>query len=179
MSTKQNEIRTKRLILRPLEDGDRDALIRMAKDDRIRQTYMLPDFATSEQEDAFFRRMKDISRSDEHFLYGISLNGVLIGIINDCMLDGTEAELGYFISPEYWGHGYASEALLALISELFRLGYSRVMTGYFEGNEASRRVMEKCGMHPLEKEETVAYRGRKHRCFYYGLEAKQMENDGC
>ncbi len=176
MSTKQNEIRTRRLILRPLEDGDRDALIRMAKDNRIRQTYMLPDFASSEQEDAFFWRIKDISRSDEHFLYGISLKGVLIGMINDCMMDGTEAELGYFISPEYWEHGYASEALLALITELFRLGYRRVMTGYFEGNEASRRVMEKCGMHPLDKEEQVAYRGREYRCFYYGLEAKQMEN---
>ena len=176
MSTEQNEIRTRRLILRPLEDGDRDALIRMAKDDRIRQTYMLPDFAASEQEDAFFRRMKDISRSDEHFLYGIFLDAELIGMINDCMLDGTEAELGYFISPEYWGHGYASEALQALISELFRLGYRRVVTGYFEGNEASCRVMENCGMHPLEKEEKVAYRGREHKCFYYGVEAKLLEN---
>ncbi len=151
MKTKRNEIQTERLLLRRLEDGDKNALLRMAADERIRRTYMLPDLPSAAQADAFFGRMKEISRSDQHFLYGITLEGVLIGMSNDCELSAAEAELGYFISPECWGHGYATEALRALTGELFRLGYRRVTAGYFEGNEASRRVMEKCGMHPLEK----------------------------
>ena len=175
MKTKRNEIRTERLLLRPLEDGDKDALLRMAADERIRQTYMLPDFPSAEQADGFFGRMKEISRSDRHFLYGITLEGVLIGMINDCELAGTEAELGYFISPAYWRHGYASEALRALAGELFRLGYRRVTAGYFEGNEASRRVMEKCGMRPLEKVSSFTYRGMERRCFFYILEAEPQE----
>ena len=175
MKTKRNEIQTERLLLRPLEDGDKDALLRMAADERIRRTYMLPDFTSAEQADGFFGRMKEISRSDQHFLYGITLEGVLIGMINDCELAGTEAELGYFISPEYRGCGYAPEALRALTGELFRLGYRRVITGYFEGNEASRRVMEKSGMHPLKKESSVTYRGTERRCFYCGLEAEPRE----
>ena len=169
MKTKKYEIRTERLLLRPLEDGDKDALLRMAADERIRRTYMLPDFTSAEQADGFFGRMKEISRSDQHFLYGITLEDVLIGMINDCELAGTEAELGYFISPAYWRHGYASEALRALAGELFRLGYRRVTAGYFEGNEASRRVMEKCGMQPLALETVIEYRGVPHRCLYCGI----------
>ncbi len=178
MKTKQYEIRTDRLLLRPLEDGDKDALLLMAADERIRRTYMLPDLQSAAQADAFFGRMKEISRSDQHFLYGITLEGVLIGMINDCELAGTEAELGYFISPAYWGHGYAAEALRALTGELFRLGYRRVTAGYFEGNEASRRVMEKCGMRPLNKETSVTYRGREHRCFFTFLEAEPPAENG-
>ena len=178
MKTKPDEIRTERLLLRPLEDRDRDALIRMVSDERIRATYMLPDFSSAEQADGFFGRMKEISRSDRHFLYGITLEGVLIGMINDCELAGAEAELGYFISPEYWGHGYAAEALQALTGELFWMGYRRVTAGYFEGNEASRRVMEKCGMRPLNKETSVTYRGREHRCFFTFLEAEPPAENG-
>ena len=139
---------------------------------------MLPDFSSAEQADGFFGRMKEISLSDRHFLYGITLEGVLIGMINDCELSAAEAELGYFISPECWGHGYATEAMRALTGELFRLGYRRVTAGYFEGNEASRRVMEKCGMHPLEKNSPVTYRGMERRCFFYGLEAEPQDEKG-
>jgi ribosomal-protein-alanine N-acetyltransferase len=54
--------------------------------------------------------------------------------------------LGYVIAPEHQGKGFATEAVQACIHELFRMGYEHVRAGYFEGNTASRRVMEKLGM---------------------------------
>ena len=177
MSTKRQQLKTERLTLKALEDGDKDALLRMASDNRVRKTYMFPDFSSTEQEDAFFRRLKDISVSDSHFLYGIYLNDSLIGMINDCGMDGTSVELGYFLSPEHWGNGYAAEALQALIGELFRLGYRSVTAGYFEGNNASRRVMEKCGMRPMRKETTIDYRGTAHRCLFYEIVATGAEEE--
>ena len=42
------------------------------------------------------------------------------------------------------GHGYATEAVRAVLEELRDMGFRRVTAGYFEGNEASHRVMEKC-----------------------------------
>ena len=159
-------IKTGRLVLKRIEDEDREPLLRMAADERIVKTYMIPDFVNQAQADAFFRRMQTLSDADTRFVYGIHLDGVLIGFLNDCELDGTKAELGYFIDPSYWNRGYATEALRAAIAELFRMGYKQVAAGYFDGNAASRRVMEKSGMHPTQDETVIVYRGASRRCLY-------------
>ena len=91
-------------------------------------------------------------------------------MLNDCGMDGESAELGYFIDPEHWNHGYASEALKAAVDELFLRGYRRVRAGYFEENGASCRVMEKCGMKPIEHEEIISYRGTDHKCLFREIE---------
>ena len=57
------------------------------------------------------------------------------------------AEIGYVLNPEYWGEGYATEAVNSVIEFGFeRLGLVRIEARYMEGNTASRRVMEKAGM---------------------------------
>lgn len=64
----------------------------------------------------------------------------------------------------------ATEAVSACIDELFRIGLQKVTAGFFEENNASRRVMEKCGMHKLKKEDDIEYGGILHHCLYYGIE---------
>ena len=60
---------------------------------------------------------------------------------NDC------AEVGYVLNPEYWGRGIAVEALEAVIAFGFEnLGLNRIEARFMEGNDSSRRVMEKLGM---------------------------------
>ena len=57
------------------------------------------------------------------------------------------AEIGYVINPAYRGRGIADEAVRAVMRFGFRqLGLHRIEAKYIEGNEASRRVMEKVGM---------------------------------
>ena len=46
------------------------------------------------------------------------------------------------------------------------MGFRRVTAGYFEGNEASHRVMEKCGMQPVAYTDEEEYRGVRHLCRY-------------
>ncbi|MBR4459099.1 MAG: GNAT family N-acetyltransferase [Clostridia bacterium] len=169
MKPKPARIVTERLVLRPLEDGDREALLSMARDSRITATYMIPDFADAAQEDAFFRRMRALSAAETRFVYGISLGGELIGFLNDCGTDGDGIEIGYFISPGHWNRGYATEALRAAIGALAAMGFRRVEAGCFEENPASGRVMEKCGMRPLGRASLLPYRGREHRCLYRGI----------
>ncbi len=165
-NTPGRRLRTEHLILRPLGECDREAMIRMLTDARIRRTYMIPDFADRAALDGYFDRLRTLSLSDGRFILGICLDGSLIGFLNDCGMNGKQAELGYFIDPAHWGRGYAAEALRAAIAELFRMGYGTVTAGYFEENPASRRVMEKCGMQPIAREETIDYRGVRHRCLY-------------
>ncbi len=57
-------------------------------------------------------------------------------------------EVGYVINPSYRGQGIAAEALCEVIRFGFsRLGLHRIEAKYIDGNVASRRVMEKVGMH--------------------------------
>lgn len=62
---------------------------------------------------------------------------------------------------------YATEAVHAMIEELLKMRFCKVKAGYFEENEASRRVMEKCGMKQLSYTDEIEYRGIVHKCFYY------------
>jgi ribosomal-protein-alanine N-acetyltransferase len=55
-------------------------------------------------------------------------------------------DLGYALSGEFHGKGYATEAVGALVDEAFdKRGAERVFGKVFVGNDASRRVMEKLG----------------------------------
>lgn len=171
--TKPNRIKTERLVLRPLEERDREKFIRMAKDQRVNSTYMIPELESEALQNAFFDSMREHTENESRFVYGIALNsGEIIGFINDCELEGTSAELGYFIGAEHWNRGYASEALSVAIDALFSMGYTRLKAGHFEENTASRRVMEKCGMKPIEFEEDLEYKGRMHHCLYLAIEKR-------
>ena len=64
-------LKTYRLVLKNIEDKDKECMIKMAKDPKIKKTYMLPDLENAEQETKFFNRLKDLSRSKEHIIYGI------------------------------------------------------------------------------------------------------------
>ena len=93
----------------------------------------------------------------------------LIGFINDVEIDGDSIEIGYVIHPNHKNKGYASEVLAAAIKELFRIGYSCIRTGLFSDNNASRHVMEKCGMKLTSKTDEIEYRGKVHHCNYYEI----------
>ncbi|HEY5784108.1 MAG TPA: GNAT family N-acetyltransferase [Microlunatus sp.] len=60
---------------------------------------------------------------------------------------GTQGELGWVLHPQHTGHGYASEAVDALLDLAFSdLKLRRVMASCFAENDASWRLMERVGM---------------------------------
>lgn len=55
-------------------------------------------------------------------------------------------ELGYALSKNYWGKGFMTEAVNAIIGYLFNeLDYDFLICGYYDFNERSKRVQTKCG----------------------------------
>ena len=76
----------------------------------------------------------------------------------DCKMIGTcgftsfkcssdSAEVGYVLNPEYWGRGIAVEALERVLAFGFEdMGLHRIEARFMDGNDRSRRVMEKVGM---------------------------------
>ncbi|MCZ8336216.1 MAG: GNAT family N-acetyltransferase [Rhodobacteraceae bacterium] len=54
-------------------------------------------------------------------------------------------DLGYWLARRVQGRGYATEAARAALAARFAAGGGDVVSGYFEGNAASARVLEKLG----------------------------------
>jgi RimJ/RimL family protein N-acetyltransferase len=66
-----------------------------------------------------------------------------------------DVELGYRLRQSAWGRGYATEGSRALIAKGFsELGVQRVFATTMVVNTASRRVMEKAGLHLVRVFET-------------------------
>lgn len=166
-------IKTDRLILKPYEDADQSSLIALYKNDRIKQTYMLPDFTSEEQAVQLFKRMQELTKREDRIDCGIYLGEQVIGFANTVQIEGKQIEIGYVIAPEFQNQGYATEMLQRLIQELFAMGYDEVLTGAFEENLASRRVMEKSGMTLIEMTEELEYRGKTHHCVYYSKKRRE------
>lgn len=71
--------------------------------------------------------------------------------------DITNIDLGYRLRRATWNHGYATEGSRALINMGFTdLGVQRVFGHTMKVNNASRHVMEKCGLTLVR---TTAYEG--------------------
>ena len=84
-------------------------------------------------------------------------------------------EIGYGLREEYWGRGYATEAVRRFLRYLFEeKGLQTVYASFFTGNEASRRVMEKCGMtYRRVAEKELTYLGVERDLTYYAIRREE------
>lgn len=159
--------KTRRLLLGPITDNDRENVIAILTNQEVKKTYMIPDFETEEQVEKLFCRLRDLSISEDFYQIGIFYESELIGFANEVERKNGAIELGYAIHPKYHNRGYATEMLMAMIEQLWKDGFSEIITGAFEENSASIRVMEKCGMKKLDKTDQIEYKGVNHTCVYY------------
>ena len=61
-------------------------------------------------------------------------------------------EIGYVLSKDYWGKGIMTEVMKAVIRYCFNeLNYDFLLCGYFDFNNQSKRVQEKCGFKPYRR----------------------------
>ena len=136
-------LKTERLVLRAPCGSDVPAIVRFAGDRRVAQnTARIPHPYGAEDAEQFIASIK---REDGGVTFAIVLDSSLIGI---CGIDlrPDSAELGYWLGAPYWGRGYATEAVRAVIDHAFsELGHEVLLSGARVSNPASRRVLEKCG----------------------------------
>ena len=175
MKNKPEVIKTPRLLLRNITDDDELLMIEMLNDSLIKKTYMIPDFESEESAKDFFQKLKTLCYKDGYFVYAITLDNKAIGFLNNVSIEDKRIEIGYFISSKHWNKGYASEALQVAIDTLFDMGYEVIEAAHFIENPASGRVMEKCHMHRIDKEETISYRNKEHICLYYEIKKENVK----
>lgn len=146
------ELRTERLVLRDLVHDDWRSIALFYLDPAV--TRFLLRHQKSEE---YVRRFVDAAAAsavDEFrysFRFAITLpeDGRLIGT---CTLfrpsrEDRTAVVGFEMDPNYWGRGFATEAVARVIAFGFETQQiARCEASCFAANRASRRVMEKVGM---------------------------------
>ena len=141
-------IRTQRLFLRPSWPEDWQELFALLADDAIALNVAGEKWpSTVEETKAFVCKPRE--NLLPHFFIHLpdEKGGRLIGGIG-LGRAGEEVELGYWIAPSAWGHGYATEALQAMLNHARMLGHRRMIASHFAENAATARVLEKVGFKP-------------------------------
>lgn len=138
-------LKTSRLILRAPRLEDASPVAALANDRRIAEnTARIPHpykLADAKQ------WLAQGNKRDGDALFMITLpNGTIIGACGVSVLDDPLPELGYWLGTDFWGKGYATEAVRAVIDYAFEeLMHDGLQAGARVTNPASRRVLEKCG----------------------------------
>ena len=159
-------VRTERLSIRPATTDDVHATW------QFRQLDSVTEWITSAPNslDAYRAKFEEPHRLANTLV--IEKDGVVIGDLMLAVEDAwaqaeiaeqakrVQAELGWVLDPAYAGHGYATEAVRALLAICFDgLGLRRVTANCFADNVASWRLMERLGM----RRELYAVRDSLHR----------------
>lgn len=79
------------------------------------------------------------------YLIRSRLDGRLLGSTGYAFTSPAEAATGYVLARDAWGHGYATEALSALVDLAPLIGIARLFALCHPDHRASQRVLEKCG----------------------------------
>lgn len=143
-------LKTERLILRPWEEGDAPNLYEYAKDPAVGPIVGWPPHKSVEESKEIIRT---VFSGAEAYAVCLASDGKAIGAI-ELKLNGhtdmtdrdDECELGYWLGKPFWGQGLMPEAAKEIIRHGFEdLGMRAIWCGYYDGNEKSKRVQEKCG----------------------------------
>ena len=139
-------LETERLVLRPWREEDAAALFKYARDPAVGPAAGWP---VHKDEADSLNILRTVLMKENTRAVTIKGSDEPVGSIGYFPSDGSaskgEPEIGYWIGVPFWGRGYIPEAVKALIARCFSEGAARVWCAHFEGNEKSRRVIEKCG----------------------------------
>ena len=172
-----------RLVLRDFTEQDWAAVLAYQQNPLYLRFYPWTDRSESEVRDfigMFLQWQRETPRCCFQLAITLKESGTLIG---NCGLrrkpdNDWEAEIGYELDPQFWGHGYATEASQALVDFGFReLGLSRISSWCIADNEASARVLERLGFRQEGRLRRNQYfKGRWWDTLLYGLLRDEWES---
>lgn len=145
------EITTPRLILRKLKKSDYRDMYEYACDPAVTEYLTWQPHANPTWTMRYLAYVATRYRTGEFFDWAVVVreNQKMIGTcgFTSFSYDHNSGELGYVLNRNYWGQGLAVEAVRAVMEVGFlTLNLHRIEARFMQGNERSRRVMEKSGM---------------------------------
>lgn len=144
------EIKTKRLLLRPLNISDLENVHKYVSDgENTKYVCALPN-QDIEETTMFLSKVTNEWEKDMPGFYefAIELDRIQIGHISIYFDEKHESgEFGWLLNKKYWHNGYATEAAAALKDYILKnLQMKRLIAHCDYRNIASSRVMEKIGL---------------------------------
>ena len=140
-----------RLTLRPWREDDLESLVRHANNFNI-WINLRDGFPHPYTEEAGKAWLNIAQNEATHLFLAIEVDGEAVGGIGANFkddIDRLNAEIGYWLSEQYWGRGLVTTAVSLLVDHIL-LNYPdihRIYADVFPYNHASARVLQKCGFH--------------------------------
>ncbi|MEU8759016.1 GNAT family N-acetyltransferase [Streptomyces sp. NPDC048659] len=135
------QLRTERLVLRPVRSRDLPAVTRLWTDPEVRRHLGGPVIDSVVR----IRQRRIVGAPGFHAVERTS-DGVVLGLVTvERSGRGGEAEVSYQFLPEHWGRGYAREAVAAAVERALA-DTPTVVAVTQEANTPSRRLLEAVGM---------------------------------
>ena len=154
------ELRTERLVLRPVTEEDVDTLLAIRNAPAVIETTDTGEPLPRERMERQVRHRVELWGERGLGSWLILLAGDAVGFVEVAPIgegsgvDPAEIELGVVVHPEYWGRGIAGEAGLAVAADCFeRVGLERIYAGVDPTNAKSLRVVAKApGFRQIDRE---------------------------
>jgi [ribosomal protein S5]-alanine N-acetyltransferase len=143
-------IKALRVNLRHLEESDTDSLFEIFSDTEALRYWNTPPFRERAEAAQLLAEINDNFRQKALFQWGVARAGdnKIIGTSTLFRLDdqSRRAEIGYILNRRFWGNGFITEALTALVGFAFeKMNLHRIEADIDPRNAASRRVVERLG----------------------------------
>jgi ribosomal-protein-alanine N-acetyltransferase len=159
-------VETPRLVLRPIELGDVDALYAFAADPELTKMLSWDPHTDRSETVKFVEESRCGLTEGTNLVWTIVLEDQPVGVIS---IDGIrwqfrawrmdKGEIGYWLGRPHWGRGIMSEAATAALRFAFEtLGLHKVTIGCVEDNHASRAIIDKVGFRFLAVEQEHFFR---------------------
>ncbi|MDX9692359.1 MAG: GNAT family N-acetyltransferase [Acholeplasmataceae bacterium] len=172
-------LETDRLILRALSENDLDDFFNYCQKETVGPNAGWRPHQSIEESLRILNMM-----ISENEVWGIELkeNNRLIGTIGLHVRNFDNAlanrkEIGYVLDDTYWGYGFMTEAVNAVLDFAFNdLELSEVVVGHATTNLRSKRVIEKTGFIYTHVEERDHFDGTKIKIYMYQLTKETWRN---
>ena len=168
-------LETARLRLRPFRDSDAADVYDYARDPRVGPIAGWPPHQSVEESREIIRT---VFSAPGVFAMELKETGRVIGSVGFVgnhpagdLPDCPDNEVGYALSPAFWGRGLMPEAVEAVLRYGFTaLELQRIWCGHYAGNWRSKRTMEKCGFrYQFARTEFVRLMGETRQSYFYLL----------
>ena len=159
-------IETPRLLLRRFLPGDAAGMLQnWAADPQVQQEYGEPVYDTPEAAEGLLRSYLAGYAQPDYYRWAVILRSTEqnIGQIAFCKVwsDCATAEIEYCIGADFWGNGFAGEALAAVIQWTFaHTGFVKLEAYHRAANPKSGRVLQKSVMQRTETVERFRRAGK-------------------
>lgn len=152
---------TPRLLLRPGWPEDASALFNAINDEAIVRNLASAPWPYRLNDARKFLSLPTHADSPRWLIFNrTTASPQLAGCIGIDVQDNGDVELGYWISRQHWGRGYATEAGRAALQNARTLGHRRLVASHFADNPVSAIVLRKLGFRPTGQTFEIFSRGR-------------------